>query len=59
MLGLFKKDPLKEMNKEYEGLLKQGMEAQRNGDMRLYAELATKADELYKKIQTYQQNNMS
>lgn len=51
MFGLFKKDPTKKMRAEYDKLLEKGMHAQRNGDMRLYAELTAEAEALWKKIE--------
>lgn len=50
MFNLFKKDPLKKLNKEYAQLLKQAMEAQRNGNIELYAELSQQAELIGKKI---------
>lgn len=51
MFGLFKKDPTKKMRAEYNKLLEQGMHAQRNGDMRLYAEITAKAEALWSDIE--------
>lgn len=51
MFGIFKKDPLKQLRKEYDQLLEQAMQAQRNGDIEGYSNLATRADEVYKLIQ--------
>lgn len=46
MFGWFKKDPLETLNKEYQLVLKQAMESQRNGNIRLYAELTEKAESI-------------
>lgn len=46
MFSLFKTDPLKKLNKEYTVLLERAMSAQRNGDIRLYSELTSKAEKL-------------
>lgn len=51
MFGLFKKDPAKKMRAEYDKLLEQGMHAQRNGDMRAYAEITAKAEALWVEIE--------
>lgn len=51
MFGLFKKDPTKKMRAEYNKLLEQGMHAQRNGDMRLYAVITAKAEALWSDIE--------
>jgi len=50
MFSIFKKDPIKKLNKEYSLKLEQSMHAQRNGDIKLYSKLATQADEIHKKI---------
>jgi len=51
MLGFLKRDPLKQLNKEYGQILEQAMQAQRNGDIEGYSRLSEKADALYKEIQ--------
>jgi uncharacterized protein Yka (UPF0111/DUF47 family) len=50
MLGMFKSDPLKKLQKDYEKKLEQAMEASRNGDMRANAELTEEAEALREKI---------
>ena len=50
MFSLFKKDPLKKLNKEYSTLLEQALAAQRRGDIRGYSELTAKAEEVAKQI---------
>jgi len=51
MFGLFKKDPVKALKKEYEALLKKGMETQRSGDIKGYAKITAEAEEVLKKIE--------
>ena len=51
MFGLFKKDPLKKLKKEYAELTEQAMQLQRNGDIAGYSQLTRKAEDTYKKIQ--------
>lgn len=51
MFGLFKSDPTKKLQKEFEDLSEKAMYAQRKGDIELYSELTFKADEIYKKIE--------
>jgi hypothetical protein len=51
MFGFLKRDPLKQLNKEYGQILEQAMHAQRNGDIEGYSRLSEKADALYKEIQ--------
>ncbi|MDB4511976.1 DUF6435 family protein [Arenicella sp.] len=50
-MPFFKKDPSKQLNKEYQAILEQAMQAQRKGDIKLYAELTDKADGVLKKIE--------
>lgn len=51
MLGLFKSDPRKKLQKAYEQKLEQAMQRQRNGDIRGYSELSAEADDLYRQLQ--------
>ena len=55
MFGLFKKDPVKELQKEYESLLQKGMALQRGGDIKGYAKITAEAEEVLKKIQELKQ----
>ena len=50
MFSLFKKDPKKELQKEYEKLMKDAVDAQRNGDIDRYSTLSAKAEEIAQKI---------
>ena len=50
MFSLFKKDPSKKLKKQYAQKLEQAMHAQRNGDMKSYAALATQAEAIHKQI---------
>ena len=51
MFGIFKKDPLTTLQKKYEALLEQAMNAQRNGKIEEFGELSYESDKLYKEIQ--------
>jgi len=51
MFGLFKKDPAKKLEKEYDALLKKGMDLQRGGDIKGYAQVMAQAEEVMKKIE--------
>ena len=44
MFSLFKKDPLKQLNKEYYALLEKSLAAQRRGDIRNYSRLTEQAE---------------
>lgn len=50
MFGIFKTDPLKKLEKQRAAKLEQAMQAQRNGDIRLYSELTAEAEDLYEDI---------
>lgn len=50
MFEFFKKDPRSKLKKQYQALLKQALEAQRRGDIRLYSQLTAEAEQLAKKI---------
>lgn len=56
MFGLFKKDPVKKLDEEYKALLEQGMLAQRNGDMRAFAELTERANKTLKDLEAIRNN---
>jgi hypothetical protein len=51
MFSLFKKDPMKKLNENYEAKLEQAMHAQRNGDIKSYAMLTEEAEVINKEIQ--------
>lgn len=51
MFGLFKKDPKKQLDKEYRALLERAMQAQRSGDIRGYSELTEQAEAKRAEIQ--------
>jgi hypothetical protein len=50
MFSLFKKDPIKKLNKAYEAKLEQAMHAQRKGDIRSYSMLTEEAENINKEI---------
>lgn len=50
MFGLFRKNPLEKLNKDYQDKLQQAMEAQRSGNIQKYAELSEEADSIYQQI---------
>ena len=50
MFSLFKKDPIKKLNKTYEAKLEQAMHAQRKGDIRSYSMLTEEAENINKEI---------
>lgn len=51
MFNIFKKNPIKKLNKSYKLKLEQAMNAQRNGKMALFAELSFEADSILKEIE--------
>ena len=44
MFGLFKKDPIKKLEKEYLVLMEKAMEIQRSGDLKHYARLIEESE---------------
>jgi hypothetical protein len=50
MFGLFKSNPAKKLQRQYDKVLEQSMHAQRKGDMRLFAELTSQAEQLWRQI---------
>jgi len=50
MFGFLKNDPKKKLEKEYKSLSEAAMQAQRNGNIELFAELSQKAEEVGKKL---------
>ena len=50
MFSLFKKDPIKKLNKRYEEKLEQAMHAQRNGDIKSYAMITAEAEKINDEI---------
>ncbi|HRD80417.1 MAG TPA: DUF6435 family protein [Saprospiraceae bacterium] len=51
MFGLFKKDPVKEWQKQYRELMEEAMHIQRSGDLRAYAAKIEEAEAVAKKIE--------
>lgn len=54
MFGLFRRDPLAKLQKEYERKLAQAMQCQRNGDIRNYSLLTEEAEAIYSDIRRRQ-----
>ena len=50
MFGLFKKDPVKKLEKEYSETLEAAMAAQRGGDIKGYAAKSAEAEAIMDKI---------
>lgn len=51
MFQLFKSNPRKKLQKAYEDKLARAMQAQRNGDMRAFAQLQVEAEKIYAELQ--------
>ncbi|WP_018402512.1 DUF6435 family protein [Marinobacter gelidimuriae] len=57
MLGLFKSDPKKKLQKAYEAKLEKALHYQRNGDLRTHSTLMLyEAESLYAKIQALEKS---
>ncbi|MFT6271014.1 MAG: hypothetical protein ACJAVV_003853 [Alphaproteobacteria bacterium] len=52
MFGLFKSNPTKKLKRQYDTIVEKSINAQRKGDMRLFAELTSQAEQLWKQIET-------
>ena len=50
MFGLFKKDPVKQLEKDYSRLLSEAMALQRGGDIKGYAAKSAEAEAVMDKI---------
>lgn len=59
MFSIFKSNPIKKLNKDYEAKLEQAMHAQRNGDIKSYSMITAEAELIADKIKTLEQNNAS
>ncbi len=51
MFGFLKADPKKKLQKKYEKLLFEGMQFQRNGDIRNYSMITAEAEKVLAEIQ--------
>jgi len=56
MFGLFKKDPVAKLQKEYEAKMLEARDVQRSGDLRHYARVMEEAEEILKKIEELKSN---
>ena len=56
MFSLFKKDPVKKLNKQYEKMMLEARDIQRTGDLKLYAKKIAAAEEVAKKINELKAN---
>ena len=57
MFSFFKSDPVKKLNKQQDIILEQAMHAQRNGDMKSFAQLTYEAEQIQKEILIIQEKN--
>ena len=51
MFGLFKKDPVKKLEKQYYAMLEKARDIQRSGDIKAYALIMAESEELWKQIE--------
>jgi hypothetical protein len=59
MFSIFKKDPIKKLDKAYEAKLEQAMLAQRNGDIKSYAMITNEAENIKKQMMEIQRSTDS
>lgn len=57
MFGLFKKDPIKQLEKQHSKLLEEAMQLQRGGDIKAYAKKMSEAEAVAKEIETLSQKS--
>ncbi|MFS1423089.1 DUF6435 family protein [Shewanella sp. 10N.286.48.B5] len=50
MFGMFKRNPVKQLRKQYDSKLEQAMHAQRKGDIKGYAELTSESENIWQQI---------
>lgn len=55
MFGLFKKDPIKKLEQQYQKLMEEAMQIQRSGDIKAYAQKVAEAEEIMNKIEALRQ----
>ena len=55
MLGIFRRSPKKQLQKQHEMLLTKAFQAQRNGDIRQYSMLTAEAEAVRKEIEALEQ----
>ncbi|NND07435.1 MAG: Lacal_2735 family protein [Saprospiraceae bacterium] len=56
MFGLFKKDPIKKLEKEYKQLLVKARDVQRSGDIVAYSAVVAESEEVLRKIEGLRAN---
>jgi hypothetical protein len=59
MFSIFKKDPIKSLNKVYFQKLEQAMRAQRNGDIKSYSMITAEAEEIRVKIEALEASKIA
>lgn len=57
MFGIFKKNPVKILQKKYETLMSQAMHVQRSGDLKHYARIIEEAEEIQSQIIELEKKN--
>ena len=56
MFGLFKKDPIKQLEKQYQALMEEAMHIQRSGDLKAYARKIEAAEKVLAEIESLKAN---
>lgn len=52
MFGLFKKDPVKQLEKQYQAIMEEAMHIQRSGDLKAYARKIEAAEKILAEIES-------
>lgn len=58
MFAIFKANPLKKLQKQYNATLEQAMHAQRNGNIRSYATLTAEAEKIAAEIKALESDEV-
>lgn len=59
MFGLFKKNPIKKLEKEYYATLEKARDIQRSGDIKAYSAMMAKSEEIWAKIESLRKEQKS
>lgn len=51
MFGLFKKDPIQKLEKQYQAIMEEAMHIQRSGDLKAYANKIEAAEKILAEIE--------
>ena len=56
MFGIFKKDPVKKLEKQYSVIMERARDVQRSGDLKAYARMIEESESILGKIEALRSN---